>query len=350
MMGKMLKLKHTFLLFSLLFPALIKLMGQDVHFSQFYSAQTYLCPSLAGSSGGFRATTIARDQWPGISKTYKTGLASADIYLSEYRSGFGLIMLYDNAGSASLNTLNLGLQYSYRLAINDLQLVPGVQVTLGQKSLDRSKLIFPDEVVTGTPSSGQLYLTDTKVFYPDLTTSLFLYDPRFWFGAVADHILRPNYSFLGSKMIIPFKFVSFGGVNIMKDNALRIEDQRRYALSYRIEFQDKFKQLDLGGYYFTNMLDFGVWYRGIPVFKNDNVTNHFMDNDAVILSVGVSTGALHITYSYDLQLSKLAGYGSGAHEVSISFEMNKLIGCVNCNSRRSALQFHKDRPRNMKLN
>ena len=101
---------------------------------------------------------------------------------------------------------------------------------------------------------------------------------------------------------------------------------------------------------YGNVMDFGVWYRGVPIFNNNTIENHYADNDAIVLSVGVSTGALHITYSYDLQLSKLASYGGGAHEVSIGVEMNKLLGCVDCFSRRSAIQFHKNRPRNMKVN
>ena len=326
-------------------------VAQDPHFSQFYSAQTFLSPSLAGSSGGTRYTANYRNQWPGIQKTYQTYAVSADFYLSEFRSGFGALLVTDKAGSASLNTTNLGLQYSFRVPISDnIQFVPGLQFTFGQKSLDRSKLIFPDEVVTETPSSGQFYLTNTKAQYVDFITSVFLYSRTVWMGFVADHLLRPNYSFMGDKTILPLKIVNFGGMNFWQPNARRIDDPRLASLCYRFEVQNGFKQLDVGGYVYGKVFDFGIWYRGLPIFKNQNIENHYIDNDAVVLSVGVSTNALHITYSYDLQLSKLAAYGSGAHEVSIGFEMNKLLGCVDCFSRRSAIQFHKNRPRNMKVN
>ena len=283
----------------------IKSGAQDAHFSQFYSAPTFLSPSLAGSTGGTRFVANYRNQWPGISKTYQTFAVSADFYLSEYRSGFGALLVTDKAGSANLNTTYLGLQYSFRVKLGDSwQFVPGLQYTFGQKSLDRSKLIFPDEVVNGTPSSGQIYLTDTRALYMDLATSVFFYSPKFWIGAVSDHLLRPNYSFLGDKATLPLKIINFGGMNLWRANAHRVEEPRIASLSYRFEYQKGFKQLDIGGFLYGRVLDFGVWYRGLPVFKNENLANHFMDNDALVLMLGVSTGALRIAYSYDLQLIK----------------------------------------------
>lgn len=329
----------------------IRSRAQDAHFSQYYSAPTFLSPSLAGSTGGTRLVANYRNQWPGISKTYQTFAVSADFYLSEYKSGFGALLVTDKAGSANLNTTYLGLQYSYRVPLGDTwQFVPALQSTFGQKSLDRSKLIFPDEVVTGTTSSGQLRLADTRALYMDLITSVFFYSPTFWVGAVADHLLKPNYSFLGDKTILPLKIINFGGMNLWRVNASRIEEPRMASLSYRFEYQNGFKQLDLGGFWYGQVLDFGVWYRGLPIFKNENLANHFMDSDALVLTLGVSTGALHIAYSYDLQLSNLAAYGTGAHEISIIWEMNELFKCVDCFSRRNTIQFHKNRPRNMRVN
>ena len=329
----------------------IKSFAQDAHFSQFYSAPTFLSPSLAGSTGGTRFVANYRNQWPGITKTYQTFAVSADFYLSEYRSGFGALLVTDKAGSANLNTTYLGLQYSFRVKLGDSwQFVPGLQYTFGQKSIDRSKLIFPDEAVTGTPSSGQIYLTDTRALYMDLATSVFFYSPKFWIGAVSDHLLRPNYSFLGDKATLPLKIINFGGMNLWRANARRVEEPRIASLSYRFEYQKGFKQLDIGGFLYGRVLDFGVWYRGLPIFKNENLANHFMDNDALVLMLGVSTGPLRIAYSYDLQLSNLSTYGTGAHEISIIWEIDELFECIDCFSRRNTIQFHKNRPRNMRVN
>ena len=247
-----------------------KAVAQDPYFSQFYSAPTFLSPSLAGSTGGTRFVSNYRNQWPGITKTYQTVALSTDLYFSSLQSGFGALLVSDKAGSANLNTTYLGLQYSYRVQVGEhWQFIPGMQFTLGQKSIDRSKLVFPDQVVTGTPSSSDIYLTDTKAQYLDLTTSLFLYSPQFWFGAVADHLLKPNYSFMGANTNMPIKLIAFGGMNFFRNYASRMAEPRTASLCYRYENQNGFNQLDLGGYLYGKALDVGVWYRGIPVFKNN---------------------------------------------------------------------------------
>ncbi len=329
----------------------VSAVAQDAHFSQFYSAPTFLSPSLAGSTGGTRLAANYRNQWPGISKAYQTFAVSADFYLSEFRSGFGALLVTDKAGSANLNTSYLGLQYSFRVPLGETwQFVPGLQFTLGQKSLDRSRLLFPDEVVTGTPSAGHIFLTGTKAQYLDFATSVFLYSRKLWLGAVADHLLRPNYSFLGSAAVLPLKFVSFGGMNLWRAHASRVEEPRLASLCYRFEYQHAFKQLDLGAYVYGGILDFGVWYRGVPVFNNDHPENHLLDNDALVLTVGVLSGPVHIAYSYDLQLSGLAAYGAGAHEISLVWEIGELFECINCFSLRNTIQFHKNRPRDMIIN
>ncbi len=347
------KFTHIFYFF-LLMLIRIHAFGQDAHFSQFYAAPTFLSPSLAGSSGGTRFVSNYRNQWPGISKAFQTYALSADLYFSSLQSGFGILFVTDKAGTANLNTTNLGLQYSYRLQIGEYwQFIPGLQFTFGQKSLDRSRLVFPDENVTGIPSGGNIYLTDTKAQYMDLVSSLFLYSRTLWIGTVADHLLRPNYSFLGDKAILPFKFVTFGGFNLWSYRANRVEDPRTASLCYRFEYQNNFKQLDIGGYLYGKTLDFGIWYRGLPVFKKENHKNNFMDNDAVVFTLGVALGHYRIGYSYDLQLSRLAVNGTGAHEISIILELGEMFGCglkyLDCYSRRNSMRFNNEQPRNMKI-
>ena len=73
-------------------------------------------------------------------------------------------------------------------------------------------------------------------------------------------------------------------------------------------------------YYSHDPLVFGVWYRGIPLFKSyDNVIN----NDAIALLIGytIKDYNLSIGYSYDATISRLATNSSGSHEISIVYEI-----------------------------
>lgn len=338
----------------LFFFSVNQLYSQDPHFSQFYSAPNVLSPSLAGSTGGTRFVMNYRNQWPGISQTYQTYAFSGDMYLSNYNSGLGLLFVTDKAGSANLNTTYLGGQYSYRVQLGDYwQFVPGIQFTVGQKSLDRSKLTFPDGSGGGIYVDNLDYISDTKAGYFDMTSSLFLFSPKLWVGLTFEHLLRPSYSFIGERTVMPVRFVNFGGLNFWKDPTRRTEEPRSASLCYRFEYQNNFKQLDIGAYWYSRVFEMGVWYRGFPIFKNDADKNRLLDSDAIVLMVGVEHGSFRIAYSYDIQLSSLAAYGSGAHEVSLIFEMGELFGCgakyFDCFAKRTGLRFTKDQPRNLRI-
>ena len=64
---------------------------------------------------------------------------------------------------------------------------------------------------------------------------------------------------------------------------------------------------------------FGMWYRGLPFKKFNELSN----NESVVMLVGFVKKAkddvLHLGYSYDYTISELGAGSGGAHEVSISY-------------------------------
>ena len=90
----MLKESFTIYILSLvllLVPFLSK--GQQVEFSQFYSAPLHLNPALAGVSYGPRLALTYRNQWPGISGSFVTQSVSYDQRLGYNKGGgVGLIV------------------------------------------------------------------------------------------------------------------------------------------------------------------------------------------------------------------------------------------------------------------
>jgi type IX secretion system PorP/SprF family membrane protein len=337
-----------------------RILAQDSYFSQFYSAPLFLSPSLAGSSGGARLVGNYRNQWPGIDNSFQTYAFSADFYLDRYRSGIGALFVTDKQGSANLNNTYVGLQYSYRIKLGrSWQVVPGLQFSMGQKSLNWDKLIFVDKIETGSPSNALLYMQNSKITYTDFASSLFFYSYNFWIGFSADHLLNPDYSFTESGITQTIKIVNFGGMNLWGHNIYRNLDPKSASLCYRFEYQNNFKQLDLGVYWYAPYIDLGIWYRGIPVFNN-NVEGHFIDNDALIFLIGFTKGSFRCAYSYDLQISDMAGSGNGAHEISLIYEIAALYGHnksnLECFSKQHAvkkkgkgIKFNKSRPRKLEI-
>lgn len=296
--------------------------SQDMHFSQFYASPLFLSPSLAGATDGGRLVMNYRDQWPGIEKAFTTYAISFDNYFSTFNSGLGLLLIQDKAGSAGLTTTHAALQYSYNIQLSDLwQVVPGIQFAYGSRAIDFSKLLFADEQIGGGASGSWDQLSNEQAQYVDFASSVLFYSPAMWVGITADHLARPNYSFLGEKMQLPRKYVFFGGINLWTEKRRRIKGDRSFAGSFRIQHQEEFNQADVGAYWFNDPLEIGVWYRGLPLFKNE-VENR-LNQDALVVSLSYRHGPVRFGYSYDITISSLGWNSAGAHELSLIYEFNQ---------------------------
>lgn len=296
--------------------------AQDPHFSQYYSSPLYLSPSLAGSGGEPRLSMTYRNQWPGIAKTYETYAVGADLYMGSYNSGLGFIAYQDKAGSAGLKTNLFGAQYSYRLQVSQRwQIVPGMQVAMGQKSIDFSQLRFSDEMNANLPpgSSEQLnslYMYGgSKISYFDMSVSILAASQSLWAGITLDHLTEPNTSFLAEDTRLGFRMVGFGGFNVWTEH-VRKGPARVVSLNWRYEYQDNFNQMDLGLYWYNEIIDFGVWFRGLPIIDAKG-PEMFNNKDAIVFIVQYKFDNLKIGYSYDLTMSSIGSESVGAHEISV---------------------------------
>ena len=94
---KRLVLTYGFILSALLAKA------QDPQFTQFYANPLYLNPAFAGTTVQSRAVMASRVQWPSIPGAFQTYSVSYDQFFPMIKSGFGLAVYYDRAGSAGLS-------------------------------------------------------------------------------------------------------------------------------------------------------------------------------------------------------------------------------------------------------
>jgi len=311
--------------------------GQDHHFSQFYANPLYLSPSLAGATDGGRLIVNYRNQWPEVSNAFSTYSVSFDNFFPSFNSGIGFYLIQDKAGTAGLTTTNAAFQYSYNLIIADeWQVVPAVQFAYGNKAIDFSKAVFPDQPpFSGGGSGAYDRLSNDEVHYIDLAASVFLYSPKYWIGLTVDHLARPNYTFLNEEAKAEHKYVVFGGVNIWRERRRRSRSQRAFSTSFRYQRQAQFDQLDLGVYWHNSPLEIGVWYRGLPVI-NSVEKSAAINQDAVIALLAYDLGSVRIGYSYDITVSSLGWSTAGAHELSFIFEFNQRRG-LRSGGRRPAV-------------
>lgn len=309
----------------ILFCISIKVVGQDPHFSQYYSAPMYLNPAFTGTGSDHRFIANYRNQWPNLANGFVTYSFSYDYNLHDLRSGVGLLATVDKAGSANLSSTSFGFLYSYKVQLSNKWIVtPGLYFGYGRRSIDFNKLVFGDQLEfsndgqapTTDPSFGSLGSTG----YFDFGSGILVYNKTFWAGFSAYHLNQPNRSLLGEESEIPVKTSLHAGVKIPLYNGMfKRERVSSIAPSFVYQNQGSFDQLDVGLHFLYEPIMIGVWYRGIPIQQNtkDNVSQ-----DAAVLILGLQFDQLELAYSYDFTISELGTVSGGAHEVSIKYSMD----------------------------
>lgn len=311
-------------------------LAQDPQFSQFYAAPLYLGPSMAGASNASRICLNYRDQWPKLSGKFITYALSYDTYISKYNSGAGVFFMSDNAGSGKLTTVQAGLNYSYRIKVNNnFFLQPGLQLQYYQRKVNFYKVDFADQFFEDQilPTSVELP-PDEQKGHMDFSTSLLAFTKNTWWGASVDHLMKTSETLQKDITYVPLKLSFYGGVKLYLNKALLARDEQSFLLAFNYRAQSWLQQLDMGMYYQRSPFMIGLWYRGIPVIKTTK------SKDAISVLAGASVKNLMFTYSYDLTVSSLITATGGAHELGMTFLFDqpqgrrsgkhRIMGAVPC--------------------
>jgi type IX secretion system PorP/SprF family membrane protein len=305
----------------IMFLGVIRGLSQDPQFSQFYSNYLYLAPSFAGLTEKNRIAFNYRNQWPEIHHGYQTYSFSFDKFVAKFRSGIGILAYQDVAGSGRLRTTSLGVQYAYDFSITEnWHARPGMHFNYTERGIDFERLLWNDQLSASgnAPVSAELVPME-KVSDIDFSASVLTYSDRFWLGASADHLLKPNqslYFYEGEELNpakVPIKFSLYGGMKFVRPEHLLRPIPTSIQIAFLYRQQEQFRQLDLGVYWYRNPLVAGIWYRGIPLYKE------VFNRDAFTVLMGIKTKSMNIGYSYDFTLSKLISSTGGSHELSISY-------------------------------
>lgn len=294
--------------------------AQDPQFTQFYAAPMYLNPAFTGVTYEHRFVANYRNQWPGISKTYQTYMASYDYNMSDINSGIGINVMQDRAGTAGLTHSQFGVNYAYHFKISKFSEIRlGANLSYNMKRLDFSKLRFNDQIATGSGTSIE-EANYEALNYMDFGAGALLNSTQYWLGLSAKHLTQPNASLTGDRVPLPLTLSLHGGYRFIIEQ--KSKELKRYispAFNYR--HQQKYDQLDIGVYYYHLPINVGVWYRGLP-FKKYAATYSSRESIALLLGFDISDYNVRVGYSYDLTISHLGVSNSlGAHEVSLIYEI-----------------------------
>lgn len=329
----------------LLIAGVTRVQAQDPQFSQYYQAPLYLNPGFTGITPQQRIVLNHRVQWPNLPQAFSTYAASYDIFVNELRSGFGFLFTTDKMGSAGWRTTTASLLYSYKIKLTEnIVFSPGLSFGYGSNGLDRSKLVMGDGLeydgISLDPDLNKL----GRQNYFDFGSGFLIYSKSLWLGASFTHMNQPNLSVLNDVSRLQMKTAIHGGIRMSLNGSITSRSRATYLTpSFIYRMQGKtFQQLDLGVNYHIDPVSVGLWYRGKP-FQQTVVNS--VQQDALILYLGLYFKQLTIGYSYDFTISNLQTASGGAHEISIVWEFNtkatqkdvkkkyKLIPCPTFNSK-----------------
>ncbi|MBS1569920.1 MAG: type IX secretion system membrane protein PorP/SprF [Bacteroidetes bacterium] len=311
----------------LLLPALMLAacaFGQDPQLSQFYAAPMYLNPALTGNTNQDRLALNYRLQWPAIGPGYKTYAVAYDHRSTDLNSGFGGMVMHDRAGTQGLSFTQMAFNYSYEARLNRRQAIRGgLRAAYTLRTMDWGNMLFADQVIRENAQTSVEPLLLQSISYFDFSAGVLYYSEQLWGGISVNHLNQPQQSlFLEGDARLPMRTSVHAGYRFPVDGQPFRSSKTLMTLAAHYKAQEKWDQLDLGGYVDHNGVSFGLWYRGIPGLKAYEPGQP--NDEAAVLLLGYETPyQLQVAYSYDVTISKLTMKSGGAHEISVIYEWPK---------------------------
>lgn len=267
-----------------------------------YVSQDYLYdPAVAGSRPMFEMRSAHRYQWVGVQDAPRTFMLSATAPVGT-KMGLGGYIFTDNVGPSR----RTGVQFSYAYHLKlteDIKLGLGLSFGMLQFLIDGSKITFHDgfDPVMDDQLRGTLM--------PDATFGVYLYHPKWWFGATAPQLLRNRIWFFDDRdqtlSQLSAHYYAMGGYRLDLGGDLRLEP------SFLVKYVDPVPaKIDLTA---TLRYKDMVWIGGT-----------YRTNDAISVMVGYwLKRTFQFGYSYDLTTTNLRNYTTGTHEVMLAVTLGR---------------------------
>ena len=314
------------------------LLAQDPVFSQFNANPLSINPAFAGTTYSPRFAASYRNEWPSHSDVgvtaYATYAVSYDQFFSPFNSGFGLMVMTDDAGGGLLKTSVVNAAYSYKVSVsNDFGIKLGIQAGFRQLRLDWDRLIFLDQLdpltgpldPSGNPNPSNEIppesLTNTQF---DVGTGLLVYTPLFYGGIALHHLTTPSEGFIrsggtGLEEGLPLRLTLQAGAELTLLPGNNRIPSTFIAPAVLFVKQGDQGQINAGAHLSRGPISVGGFYR-----------HAFTNSDAVIGTVSFLYEVFKIGYSYDFTVASglEVPVSGGSHEISL------LINLDNSESQR----------------
>ena len=302
-------------------------ISQDLHFSQYLNSPLNLNPALtAYSQADYRLILNNRNQWAAVTVPYKTISGSFDLKILNRKKnrdyfGLGLIFNKDEAGDSHYGTTQIGLSGSWIKSLsrkNHHTISIGGQVSYLQRSIDYSKLYFPEQWSGNSSNTGvshsEIFTVSSYNFIDFALGAHYLFAPNRYFmlnsGISAWHLSQPKQNLMEDQEAhLNIKTQIYTEATIVTNTPVDL------LPSIYASFQGPYKEIM-----------FGIRLN----YKVQKTRRRYMalstgiygrNKDALILYVGMDYKAARLAITYDINMSplKAASQYRGGMEISLKW-------------------------------
>ena len=273
---------------------------QDAMFSQYIFNKMVINPAFAGSSEWVIGTMQYRSQFVGIKGAPVTQTLTGEFPILLRHMGVGLKVINDKAGVVRQSSM-VGV-YSYHIKVGKGKFSLGLENGVINQAIDFSSLARTDQGDVNLPLGKESIIVydatfglcyQTKTFYAGVSafhitqSKLKFSNALSTLSGISAHLFNHNYFIIGNVFSLNKEFAVEPSLLAKQVNGAPIQVDVNLNAIYQ-------KRLCLGFSYRTG--------------------------DAMVILLKLNaTENVRIGYSYDITLSKLAGFSQGAHELLVSY-------------------------------
>jgi type IX secretion system PorP/SprF family membrane protein len=328
-----LKLALPFFLFTLLSG--LEALAQDPQFTQIYSAPIYLNPAFAGNleydcrklpASRIKTNINYRTQY---GNDFSTLYASIDYREKTGKLGLGATFVHDEYGLAPVSCTQASLVASYKSPVDiEWQIHTGIQIGYQYRNVNLGRFVFPEQIsdhgISNSSNANLLKGADAR--FLDLGLGGLIFNDKMYLGLSAHHLNTPNQSFRGDTSDpLEMKLSAHAGYKITLSRAKGFKKSRKPEKSItptcHFRYQNPFKQLEIGTFVNLEPAIFGLWYRGLPLFKGPDGR---FNQEALCLMAGAKLptdyGLVRLGLSYDIPMGGNIPYLGNTFEISLGYQ------------------------------
>lgn len=297
--------KNILFIFLIVFHCNIVIGQQESVYTQYMYNTQHFNPAVVGLKNVWSIYALHRNQWIGLEGAPVTNNLAIQSPMSKNNLAYGLSFYTDKIGPSDESNISLDFSYTIKTSIN-YNLAFGLKTSVNLLNVDFNKLSIyemQDNLIR--------YNIDNK-FSPNIGLGVYYYSKNNFFGISIPSLLETKFFDKGQ--------------STYSSNSVASKKKNWYAMAGKnISINNKFEMKPV---FLLKIVD--------GVSPQLDFSTNFIYNEKFIIGVNyrlnaalsMSTGfqisdSWFIGYTYDSDITNLAKYNSGSHELFLKYDLFK---------------------------